>query len=95
MAGSVISVLSLDADLGRAGPPRRKAASWRYCDLTLPAISSRSRMAASLHPGWPTKADVPVPEVMSGNTISLEDQTLEIKGLDFLFRSAATSGSRR
>jgi glyoxylase-like metal-dependent hydrolase (beta-lactamase superfamily II) len=27
-------------------------------------------------------ADVPVPEVMSGNTISLEGQTLEIRGLD-------------
>ena len=26
--------------------------------------------------------DVPVPEVMTGNTITLEDQTLEIRGLD-------------
>jgi hypothetical protein len=37
MAGSVISALSLEADLGRERPPRRKAASWRGCELSLAA----------------------------------------------------------
>lgn len=46
MAASVNSALLREADLGRTGSMRRRSATWRYRELTVPAIKSRSRAAA-------------------------------------------------
>jgi glyoxylase-like metal-dependent hydrolase (beta-lactamase superfamily II) len=68
----VLKTLFPDATLIASGPTVKKI------QATLPTKLQvwGPRLGAN------APADVPVPEVMSGNTISLEGQTLEIRGLD-------------